>query len=330
VNKNTLLANKKNIAWTGCIALFLLLPLLFSGFNYGISILCFIALYIVATSGLDILYGYCGQISLGHVAYFAFGAYGSAMLHQYFGIPNFLCMILASLLGALIGAIIAYPASKLVFHFLSLATMAFGEVMHQFVAHSPKRITGDSTGFFADRLSFFGYKLDSYTKYYYFSLICVLLFLFFKTRLAHSRIGRAFEAIRENSVAAAGMGVNVTKYKVIAFATSAFYTAFAGAMYMYLIRYISPDTIVYKQSVMFLTMLLFGGTASLWGPICGSVAIVLINEGIRFAERYQMLIYGILLLLVILVLPGGLYGEGVSLVARIKQRIGKAKENANH
>jgi branched-chain amino acid transport system permease protein len=254
------------------------------------------------------------------VAYFAIGAYGAAMLHQYFGIPNFLCILLASLLSALIGAIIAYPASKLVFHFLSLATMAFGEIMHQFVAHSPARITGDSTGFFGTRLSFFGFELNTYTKYYYFSLICVLVFLVIKTRIVQSRIGRAFEAIRENSHAAAGMGVDVTRYKVAAFTISAFYTGFAGAMYMYLIRYISPETIVYKQSVMFLTMLLFGGTASLWGPIYGSIVILLINETLRFAERYQMLIYGVLLLLVILVLPGGIYGEAVDLIHRIRNK----------
>ena len=325
---NLLLKNKTYLPWALCIIISLIVPLFFMDFNYGISILCFACLYIVAVSGLDILYGYCGQISLGHVGFFAIGSYGSALLHHHFGIPNFFCMILASTFSALIGAIIAYPASKLVFHFLSLATMAFGEIMRQFVANSPKNITGNSLGFFAKKLCFFGYELDSYTKYYYFSLICVAVFLVVKNRLTKSRIGRAFMAIRENPHAADGMGVNVVNYKVLAFATSAFYTGFAGAMYMYLVRYISPETIVYKQSVMFLTMLLFGGTASLWGPICGSVVILMINETIRFAERYQLLIYGILLLLVILVLPGGIYGEAAGWVNRLRKKKKDLKPNA--
>lgn len=325
---NLLLNNKKNLPWAIAIILLLFVPLFFTEFNYGISIFCFAFLYIVAVSGLDILYGYCGQISLGHAGFFAIGAYGSAMFHHYFGIPNFLCMILASLFSAFIGAIIAYPASKLVFHFLSLATIAFGEIMRQFAAQSPRKITGNSLGFFSEKLSLFGYSLDSYTKYYYFSLGCVIIFLIIKERLIKSRMGRAFMAIRENSHAAAGMGVDVVRYKVIAFTTSAFYTGFAGAMYMYLVRYISPETIVFKQSVMFLTMLLFGGTASLLGPICGSIVILFINETIRFAERYQVLIYGVLLLLVILVLPGGIYGETINLINRIKNKRKELKLHA--
>ena len=318
--KNLLLQNKERLPWVGSFIALLFVPLFFWDFNYGLTIVCFIMLYIVAVSGLDILYGYCGQISLGHVGFFGIGAYGSAMLQHYFGVPAFVGIIMASALGAFVGAIIAYPASKLVFHFLSLATMAFGEIMRQFVANSPGRITGNSLGFFAPRLSIFGFTLDSTAKYYYFCLICVFFFLTIKNRLAHSRVGRAFMAIRENPAAASGMGVNVVRYKVIAFTTSAFYTAFAGAMYMYLMRYISPEAVVFRQSVMFLTMLLFGGTASLWGPIWGSAVIIFLNDALRFAERFQMLVYGILLLLVILVLPGGVYGESVKLINKIRNR----------
>ncbi len=129
-----------------------------------------------------------------------------------------------------------------------------------------------------------------------------------KYRLVKSKEGRAFLAIRENSHAADGMGIDVKRYKIIAFATSAFYTAFAGSMYAHYVRFISPETFSNRQSVMFLTMLLFGGTASLSGPIMGAAAVLLLNEGLRFAERYQMLIYGFMLLVVILLMPGGIYG----------------------
>ena len=132
--------------------------------------------------------------------------------------------------------------------------------------------------------------------------------------LAKSRTGRALIAICENPAAADGMGVNVTRYKVIGFAFSALYCGFAGGMYAHLVRFISPDTFVYKQSVMFLTMLLFGGTGNFWGPIIGVLSVTLLNEGLRSAERYQMFIYGFLMLFVIIALPGGIYGKAVELV----------------
>ncbi|MGI6162098.1 MAG: branched-chain amino acid ABC transporter permease [Christensenellales bacterium] len=321
---------KRNKLFTGlAIAVVLLaFPYILNGafsWNYGVLLACFFLLYVIAVSGLDVVFGYSGQISLGHAAFFAIGAYGSVMMHEYFGLPIPLTMLLGTILATLIGALIAYPASKLVFHFLSLATIALGEIVYQFVAQSPGNITGNFTGFFTDTISFFGYKLDSYTKYYYFSLICTVIFLAVKVNLVNSRVGRAFIAIRENSHAANGMGINVRKYKVIAFAVSAFFTAFAGAMYAHLVRFISPDTFMQRQSVMFLTMLLFGGTASLGGPIIGVLAIQALNELLRSAERYQMLIYGVLLLIAIVAIPGGLYGV-LKDIARLVKR---GKKNAD-
>ena len=219
--------------------------------NYGVLLANFMILYIIAVSGLDILFGYSGQISMGHAAFFCIGAYGSVLLHEFTGLPVLITILIGTVLATLIGSLLAYPASKLVFHFLSLATIAFGEVVYQLVAQSPGNITGNFTGKFTETISLFGFKLNTYTKYYFFSVVCMVIFLIIKTNLVRSRVGRAFIAIRENSHAANGMGINVRKYKVIAFATSAFYTAFAGGLYAHLVRFISPDTFTQKQSVMF-------------------------------------------------------------------------------
>lgn len=306
-----------------CAALLLLIPAIFSGFPYAILICCFILLYAIAVSGLDIVFGYCGQISMGHAAFFAIGAYGSCLMHDYFQLPVAATMLLAAIVAAAVGAAIAYPASKLVFHFLSLATLSFGEIVYQFISHSPGGITNNFIGYYTESVRFFGLTLDSYPKFYYFALICTVIFLIAKQRIVKSKVGRAFIAIRENHHAADGMGVDVRKYKVLAFSVSAFYTAFAGSMYAHLVRYISPDTFMQKQSVMFLTMLLFGGTASLAGPICGVTVVMLLNELLRSAERYQMFIYGILLLVVIVLIPGGIYG---TLEKPIKKLLRRKKE----
>lgn len=274
------------------VVLLVILPVIFLGvgFTYGILVSCFAFLYIIAVSGLDIDFGYCGQISMGHAAFFAIGAYGSVMLNKYFHLPIMLTMLIASVLATIVGAIIAYPASKLVFHFLSLATIAFGEVVYTLLLNSPGGVTGNAVGMFTESISLFGFKLDTYTKFYYFGLVCVGVFLLVKHLIVNSKVGRAWIAIRENPHAAGGMGINVTKYKVMAFAVSAFYTGFAGAMYAHLVKYIGPDTFTQKQSVMFVTMMLFGGTGSILGPIFGAVFVLLITEGLRTFEQYQMLI----------------------------------------
>lgn len=307
--------------------LLLALPAIFSGFPYIILILCFILLYVVAVSGFDVVFGYCGQISMGQAAFFAIGAYGSALLHGYLGIPVIFTMFASAALAAAVGALIAYPASKLVFHFLSLATLAFGEIVYQFISHSPGNITNNFVGYFTQPVSVFGFSFDTSTRFYYFALICAFVFLGAKQLLVKSKIGRAFRAVRDNHHAADGMGINVRKYKVMAFATSSFYTAFAGAMYAHLVGYISPDTFMNKQSVMFLTMLLFGGTSSLAGPICGVTIVMLLNEALRSAERYQMFIYGVMLLAVIVLIPGGVYG---TLEKTIRNSVRKRRELGKH
>lgn len=320
---------KKNVKYILLIVILLILPFVFTmmNFNYGILILCFACLYIVAASGLDVDFGFCGQISMGHAAFFAIGAYGSALLHKYTGLPVLLTIIIASVLAAIVGAVIAYPASKLVFHFLSLSTIAFGEIVYTLLLNSPGGITGNAVGLFVEDVSIFGFELNTYTKYYYFGLICVAFFLLAKYSMIHSKVGRAWVAIRENSKAANGMGINVTKYKVIAFAVSALFTGFAGGMYAHLNGYIGPDTFQMKQSVMFVTMMLFGGTGSILGPAIGAVLILVITEGLRMFEQYQMLIYGIVLLIVIVALPGGVYGEVRKLIQKILTKK-EAKENA--
>lgn len=312
------------------LVVLLILPMIFAavGFQYGVMVCCFAFLYIVAVSGLDIDFGYCGQISMGHAAFFAIGAYGSVMMHQYLHIPIIVTMLLATILAAAIGAVIAYPASKLVFHFLSLATIAFGEIVYSLLLNSPGNITGNAVGMFTDPISLFGFELSSNKSFYYFGLAVTAIFLLAKYLMVNSKVGRAWIAIRENPHAANGMGINVTKYKVMAFAVSAFYTGFAGAMYAHLVRYIGPDTFTQKQSVMFVTMMLFGGTGSIPGSIVGAVLVFSITEGLRMFEQYQMLIYGVLLLLVIVGLPGGVYGEAKKLFDRVMHRRGGNKNAA--
>jgi branched-chain amino acid transport system permease protein len=299
--------------------------------QYWVFVLCTMLVYIIAVSGLDILFGYSGQISLGHAAFFAIGAYTVALMKKYLGgyMPNewtlFLfilaTMILAAVLSAAIGALLAYPAAKLKFHFLSLATIAFGEVVYNLVNVSPGRITGDNTGMVITGIQFLNKNpLPKYTLWYYFLLFFVGIALLGKHFLVRSRTGRAFTAIRENTHAADGMGINVRKHKIIAFAVSAFYTGLAGALFVNLQQGITPEASKQRQSVLFLTMLLFGGSGSMVGPIIGVAVIEILMELIRPLKEYQMLLYGVLLLIVIVALPGGIYSGIKDAIISLKRR----------
>jgi len=312
--------NKRQIAIVLiAVALACIFPFFFmnaSSSNYIMIVACLILLYMIAVSGLDITYGYCGQISLGHAGFFAIGAYGSTLINMHLGIPVLPSMILSAVLAALIGFIIAWPASKLVFHFLSLATIAFSEIVYMLISQSPGNITNNYIGLRPNQISIFGYVLDTYNKMYYFGLICVIIFVFFKVMLVNSKFGRAFVAIRENVHAANGMGINVRLYKSISFSVGAFYTGFAGAMYAHIVGFISPETFTFDQSVIFLTMLLFGGCASTAGPLVGVVLIKILNESLRFAQEYTTFLYGVFLLAVILFIPQGILKTSIQLIKK--------------
>jgi len=319
-------ANKNNTTLLIVGVLGLLLPVILGFKSYSLMLCCLIEIYVIAVSGLDLCFGYCGQISMGHAAFYAVGCYTSAIMSNELGLNPFITTIIGACLAAVIGALLAYPASKLVFHFLSMATVAFGEIMYQFLIHSPGKITGNFQGIYAEYYSFFGFELKSYTVWYYFGLAIMGLFLLAKWFLVHSKTGRAFTAIRENKVAAEGMGVNVRGYKVMAFATSAFYTAFAGGLYMHLFCYVHPDMFQQKQSVLFLTMLLFGGSGSLVGPIVGVVAIELLIENLRFLQDWQQLVYGILILIVVVLIPGGIWGTVTDAFKNLKAKHAKKEK----
>lgn len=329
--------NVKKICAALIVALIALIPVLmenniiFKQNKYLYVLLCLIGIYSIATSGLDILFGYTGQISFGHAGFFAIGAYGSVLLsHKEWGIamlgfpplPPIVTIIIAGFLAAGIGIILAIPASKLVFHFLALLTIAFNQIMLLFVANFPKLTNGYIGITSIPAVKIFGLDfstIKSKFMYFYLVLFFLVLLLILKQNLIHSRVGRGFIAIRENNMAANGCGVNIKKYKIMSFAISAFYVGIAGGLYAHMIGFISPDTFVQNTSVILITMLLFGGSSNLFGPIIGAMVITFIQEGFQALSDYRMLIYGTFLLLLILFKPSGIVGFGKDVSNQIKK-----------
>ena len=290
------------------IVFLLLIALIFKDNGYIMLMLCTIGVYVIAVSGLDLLFVYTGQISLGHAAFFAIGAYTSAILTVKFGWPVWAGMISGTLLAAAVGAMVAFPASKLVHHFLALLTIAFGQMMYIFIANTPK-ITNGFTGINRiPPITIGSYAVDNNFSFFFFILTIVIMCLIAKQRIIKSRVGRAFIAIRENSHAANGIGINVQYYKIMAFMLSSLYTGLAGALYAHLISFVSPDTFTSAQSIVFLTMLLFGGMGTLYGPIIGATVLAMLEEYLQVVGSYSMLVYGTFILVVLLFLPQGIVG----------------------
>ena len=275
---------------------------------YLILVLNITGIYIIVNSGLDIVYGYSGQISIGQAGFYAIGAYVSAILSLRLGLPVLLTMVAGALAAALAGAIIAIPSTRVVHHFLALVTIGFGEIV-RLIVHNGKELTGGPDGIVAiPALKLGSLELASIESYYYVVLISVLALLAVKKSLVNSRIGRALLAIRFNPEASMAFGIDVHRYKVLAFTIGAFYAGFGGALYAHMIRFISPETFTLDQSVLFLTMVLLGGSGSLWGPVIGSVLLMLMSELLQGFGTYQMAIYGLMIMLVLFFMPRGIVG----------------------
>lgn len=299
---NILLKNK-NLLMAICVGI---LPLVFRNDSYILLLFCTTGIAIIVVTGLDILFGYSGQISLGHAAFYCIGAYTSAILSRNLHLPVFITLFLGAIVATLFAVIIAAPSVKLVHHFLALVTISFGQLTYLFVANAKGLTEGYSGMNFIPRPSLSTFQFESNFSYFYLVYFFFLIFLIVKKRLIASKTGRAFIAIRENTHAAEGMGVDATKYKVMAFAASAFYAGFGGALYAHLIGFISPESFEMHQSVIFLTMLLFGGMGNFYGPILGAVSLTIVSEFLQKLGSYQMLAYGVFLLIIVVFIPSGI------------------------
>lgn len=289
--------------------------------SYTSLLLCQIGIYGIAVTGLDILYGYSGQISFGHAGFYAIGAYATAILSTRHGVPPLLGIPAGAIMAMLIGMIIAIPASKLVKHFLSLLTIAFGNIVFTFVGVT-QWLTGGYIGISnIPDVSIFGITLSTRQQYFVLVAIFLIIVLIFKHNLINSRIGRALIAVKEDSHAANGMGINVRSYKVMAFAISAFLTGLAGGMYSHLVNYISPDTFTSTQSILFMTMLLFGGIATYAGPLIGSLVLIFIQIALQAFSEWQSLVYAIFIIATLFFMPNGVCGIIDILKETIKKKV---------
>ena len=297
------------------MALLLLAPLAVS--EYFLSQLVFIWIYSVVGLGLMLLVGYTGQVSLGHAAFLAMGAYTEAYL-QARGWPFLLSLASAAIVSGLTGVVIGLPALRVKGIYLSIATLAFGFIVEEAVTRADS-ITGGNTGITLGSLQIFGLPIDSEARFYYVSLAVLVVCILAVMNLLRSPTGRAFVAIRDSEISAQSMGIHLARYKTIAFALSAALTGIAGALYAHKLRFISPEQFTIVQSIEMLIMIVIGGLGSIYGAIFGAAFWILAQQLIVTAKDWlppeiggqtglQPTIFGIFLVACVLFEPLGLYG----------------------
>lgn len=258
------------------ILLFLVLPLF--GKQFWLAFISTTAVTVIALQGLNILSGYCGQISIGHTAFMAVGAYSTAILSGRFGIPYWLCVPCSGLMAGLVGVLFGLPSLRIKGYYLALTTIAAQFIIIYLIKNPFPEITGGAIALHVPDVTLGGFVFESETHFYYLIIALTLLMTFFAKSLMRGHIGRAFIAIRDNDIAAEAMGINLYKFKLLAFFIGCFYAGIAGAVWAAYARVISPDDFTLTNSIWQMGMLIVGGLGSTLGPIFGAIFIKLLNE----------------------------------------------------
>ena len=275
--------------------------------NYHLMVLNVAALNILVVIGLNLLMGYAGQVSLGHAAFFGLGAYLSAIFTATHGFPLWPALIIAMAIAGIVAYTIGIPTLKLEGHYLVMATLGFNIIIY-IVMIQFDAVTGGPSGFAGiPRMRFGDFTFASDRQVYYLFWAISIAVLFFSLNLIHSRVGRAMAALSHNEIAAGCAGIDAEGYKVKIFVISAVLASLAGSLYAHYITFISPGTFGFFYSIQVVTMVLVGGIGSLWGSVLGAILLTLLPEVLHAFLEYNVLMYGLILMGVLVFFPRGLF-----------------------
>ena len=257
---------------------------------------------------LTLVAGTAGQMSFGVAGLLAIGGYASALLATDYGVPPLLCVPLAGVLTSLIGTALVFPAFRLRGHYIAIATLAIGEIVSlvilnwESLTHGALGVTG------IPPFEAFGYEITSAPAVYWLSLGVLCAFALLQARLINSHIGRTLRALRDDEIAARSHGVEIARYKALAFGFAGLSAGVSGAISAHLFSYLNNQTFDSQLSLLAVTMAILGGMGNILGAIIGAVALVSLPEAFRFAAEYRVLIYGLVLLALVRFRPQGLTG----------------------
>ena len=294
--------------------------------NYLLNVLVFVGINTMLAVGLNLLLGYAGQISLGHAAFFGMGAYISGIITSRFPVDPFLIMVLAAFCAGVLAFVIGFPILKLKGHYLAMATLGFGIIMY-IIFNETVDWTGGPSGLSGiPNLRIGSMVFDSDLNNYYLVWVFTLAVMLLSINLSRSRIGRALRAINDSEVAARVMGVKARILKVQIFTVSAVISAVAGSLYAHIMTFIAPSSFGFNFSVELLTMIVIGGLGSIYGSFLGAAILTMLPEFLRVFRDFDIIIYGLMLILITMFMPGGLIGGFEAAAEFVSAKLKKEEE----
>ncbi|MGE5554618.1 MAG: branched-chain amino acid ABC transporter permease [Betaproteobacteria bacterium] len=262
----------------------------------------------VLALSLNFILGYVGEKSLGHAAFFGIGGYAASLLALNLGVPAWGTLLAGGVVAGLFGLAVGFPTLRLRGPYFAIATLGFGAIL-QLIATNWTSLTKGPMGIpGVPPLAFGGYVFRSEQPYYYAALLLLALAAYLTWRLAHSRIGRAFVAIRQNFDLAESVGIDTFRFKLLAFVLGTVLAGIAGAFSAHYTNFISPKALESYITLNVVTMVIIGGEGTLIGPVLGAALVTFLPEVLRVAENFRLVLFGLILLLTIIYAPSGIVG----------------------
>lgn len=275
---------------------------------YYFQIIMYVGINAMLASSLNIINGFTGQFSLGHAGFMAIGAYASAYLSSsVFGVTGAgaldvglfaLALVGGGLIAAILGLLVGIPSLRLRGDYLAIVTLGFGEII---------RVVIQNLDFLGGARGFTGIPLM--TNFFWVFGICAVL-VYFTSNIMQTTYGRGFTAVADDEIGAEAMGINSTRYKVIAFVTGAFFAGLAGGLYAHFVTYINPSQFSFVKSIEIVVMVIVGGMANIPGVLLASILLTALPEALRGIAEYRMVIYSLLLVVIMITRPQGLFTQG--------------------
>ena len=285
------------------VAAFAVLPVFLK--SYGTYLCTLFCVTLMATFGLNLTIGYAGQMSLGQAAFYGIGAYIAAISLKA-GVPFFAVLPIAAVACFAVGLALGFPALRVQHHYLAFATMGFNVLMF-LIMRNEEKITGGTFGISGiPRPTLFGLSLDGVLPFFWFTLFFTIVLIALLWWLLRSPWGRAFAALRDNPIRAESLGVNITAYTLLAFAIGAACAGIAGVFFAALVQFVEPAPFHFSVSLMMLLAVIVGGSGRFFGPVVGTVVIVLLPEWLRFMQNWYLAVFGFAIVALMIWLPGGI------------------------
>jgi branched-chain amino acid transport system permease protein len=273
--------------------------------SYGLYLATLWCVYLMAAMGLNLIVGYAGQMSIGHAAFFGIGAYAAAILLKA-DMSFWVALPAAATVCFIVGLAIGFPALRVQHHYLAFATLGFNVLVYLFFRNE-EWLTGGTYGLSGiPRPSLFGFSFDRSLAFFYFVYASTLVLAGVLAWLLRSPWGRAFAALRDNPIRAESLGVNITAYTLLAFAIGGVFAGVAGVYFAALVQYIEPGPFHLTTSLMLLLMVIVGGAGRFFGPVAGSIVVILLPEWLRFAQDWYLAVFGFAVVATMVWLPGGI------------------------